>query len=121
MAEDAQRGLRDIHRLVADAFQFAVDAGNGHGEAKVSGHNLLRGQELDHALVHFNLQLVDGRLFLDHAVGHLLFAVQHRLHGLVNRALRQAAHPHQAILQFLQLFFKVAFHSAAPHPKRPVI
>ena len=38
MAEDAHGGLRDIDGLIADAFEVAIDAGNGEEKAQVGGH-----------------------------------------------------------------------------------
>ncbi len=70
----------------------------------------------------------------------MLIGIQHRVDGLMDGALRQAAHPEQAFFQFVQIFFEVSFHYVFPyagplpwrrigtssrsrlnHPKRPVI
>ena len=36
------------------------------------------------------------------------------MHSLVDGALGEAAHPQQALFQFVQIFFEVAFHELYP-------
>ena len=108
------RRMRDVHGLVADAFQVVVDARDGQHETQVGGHQLLQGQQLHHAIVNFNLQFVDGVLFLEHRLRELFIRVQHGVDGLVHGALGQAAHPEQPLLQFFQITLKMTFHSLHP-------
>src|SRR3984893_6439882 len=92
-------------------------------------------QNLHHAVVDLNLQLVDRVFFIQHSLGKLLVGVQHRMHRLVHGALRQAAHPEQPFFQLIQVSFEVTFHeidplnartarqvsASPPHPNRPVM
>ena len=74
MAQDAHGGLRDVHGLVADAFEIAIDARNGQQKAQVGGHGCLQRQQALDALVNFDLHLVDGVFFAEHGFGEVLSA-----------------------------------------------
>ena len=124
-----------LTRLVADAFQIVVDARDGQHKAQVHGHQLVQRQQLHHAIVHFDLQFVDGVFFGQHAIGELLVGIQHGMHRLVHGALGEAAHPQQPLFQIVQISFEMAFHMSPrsksyeivsikrqmSQPKRPVI
>ena len=47
---------------------------------------------------------------LSTASARLLIGIQHSVHGLVDGALGEAAHPQQALLQFFEIMFPMAFH-----------
>ena len=55
MAEDAEAALRDVDGLIADALEIVVDARDGEDEAEVGGHQLMEREELDDAVVDFEL------------------------------------------------------------------
>jgi len=110
MAEDALRGLRDVHGLVADALEVVVDARNGQDKAEIDGHQLMKGQQLDDAVIDFDLQFVDGIFFIENALGKLFVGFQDRMDGLMDGALGEAAHPQEALFQLVQIFFEVSFH-----------
>jgi len=114
VAEDAEGALRDVDSLIADALEIVVDARNRQDEAEIGGHELVQGEKLDDAVVNFHLKLVDGVFFLEDALGELLIGFQNGVNGLVNGALREAAHPEQALFQLVQIFFEVAFHEPFP-------
>ena len=136
MPQNALGGLRDIDGLIADALEVVVDARNGQHKAQVGGHELMQREQLHDAIVDFHLQLVDGRLFVEHGFGQSSVAIQHGMDGLMDGALRQAAHPEKPLLQAVQLNLKMSFHLSLPpiktrarparrkpfaHPKRPVM
>ena len=110
VAEDAQGALGDVDGLVADALEIVVDARNGQHEAEINGHELVEREKLDDAVVNFHLKLVDGVFFVEDALGKLLVGFQDGVNGLMDGALGEAAHPEQALFQFVQIFFEVAFH-----------
>src|SRR6266566_9901315 len=112
VAEDTERALRDVDGLVADALEIVVDARDRQDEAEIGGHELVQGEKLNDAVVDFHLKLVDGVFFLEDALGELFIGFQNRVNGLVNGALREAAHPEQALFQLVQVFFEVAFHGS---------
>ncbi len=55
--------LRDVDGLVADAFEIVVDTGNGEHEAQIGSHQLVQSEELNDAIVDFELQFIDGVFF----------------------------------------------------------
>jgi hypothetical protein len=97
MAEDARGGLRDVDGLVADAFEVAIDAGDGQEEAQVGGHGLLGGQQALHALVNFDLHFVDGVFFGEDDFGEMFFGIEDGVHSLMDGALGETAHPEEAL------------------------
>ncbi len=98
VAQDAQRALRDVDALIADAFEIVVNAGNGQDEAQVRGHELVQGEKLHDAIVNFQLQFVDGAFFVEDALGEGFVGIQHAVHGLMHGALGEAAHPEEGAL-----------------------
>jgi hypothetical protein len=114
MAKNARGGLRDVNSLVADALKVVVDSGYGKHEAEIHGHQLMEGEELEDAIVDFELQFIDGIFFIDDALGKLLVRFQNGVNGLMDGALGEAAHPQEAFFQFIQIFFEVAFHELDP-------
>jgi hypothetical protein len=110
MAEDALSALGDVDSLIADALKVIVDARNGKNEAEIDGHELVKREELNDAVIDFDLQLVDGVLFVQDALGQLLVGIQHGVDGLMDGAFGEAAHPKQPLFKLVQIFFEVAFH-----------
>jgi len=50
VAKDAQGALRDIHGLIADAFEVIIDARNGQSKTEIHGHELVQSEELNDAI-----------------------------------------------------------------------
>src|SRR5467141_1550422 len=113
-AKDAESPLGDIHGLIADALQVNVDARNGQRKTEIHRHELVQGKKLNDAIVDFQLELVDGVFFLEDAPGERLIGFQDSVNGLVNSALREAAHPEEALFHLVQVFFEMAFHEPLP-------
>jgi hypothetical protein len=93
MTQDANRSLGDVDGLVANALEVVVNARNGQNQAKVGGHQLVKREKLDNAVVDLDLQLIDGVFFVEDALGELLVGVQNGVHSLVDGAFGEAAHP----------------------------
>jgi hypothetical protein len=74
----------------------------------------MQSQELDDAVVDFELEFVDGGFFFKGALGEGFVGVQDGLDGLVNGAFREAAHPEQALFNFVEILFKMPFHGVLP-------
>jgi hypothetical protein len=70
----------------------------------------MESEELNDAVVEFELKFVNGIFFIKHTLGELLIGFEHSVDGLMDGALAEAAHPEQALLQFVEIFFEVAFH-----------
>ena len=97
MPEDAHGGLGDVDGLVADAFEVAIDARDADEEPQIRGHGLLEGQQARDAVVHFDLQFVDGVFLGEHGFRQRLIGLEHGVDGLMDGALREAAHPEQTL------------------------
>ena len=135
------RGLRDVHGLVADALEIAIDARRQPAESAGRRPWCLQSEQALDALVDLDLHLVDGVFFAEHGFRELLFGIEHGVNGLMDGAFREAAHPQQPLLQFFEIAFEMAFHvflaasvlpmptdsnrglqpPQATHPNRPVI
>src|SRR5438094_290632 len=87
----------DVGGVVADALEIVVDARDRQDEAEIDGHELVKREKLNDAVVDFHLELVDGVFFLEDAVGELFVGFQNGVNGLVDGAFREAAHPKQAL------------------------
>jgi hypothetical protein len=74
----------------------------------------MESEELNDAVVDFELQLVDGVFFIEDTLGKLLIGFEDGVNGLVNGALGKAAHPQEAFFQLVQISFEVAFHELIP-------
>jgi hypothetical protein len=98
MAKNSHGGLRDIDGLVADTLEVAIDARNGEEEAEVGSHRLVQSEKALDALVNFDLDFVDGVFFGENGFGKALLGVKHGVDGLMDGALREAAHPEKALL-----------------------
>ena len=114
MSEDAQGSLGDVDGLVADALEIVIDARDRQHEAEIDGHELVQCQKLNDAIVDFQLEFVDSVFFLEDALGELFIGFQNGVNGLVDSALREAAHPEEALFHLVQVFFEMAFHEPLP-------
>jgi hypothetical protein len=120
VAKDARGRLRDVDGLIADALEVVVDARDGKNQAQVGGHQLMEREELNDAVVNFELQFVDGVFFIEDALGKLLVGFEDGVNGLMNGALGEAAHPQEAFFQLVQISFEVAFHELIPLNSLPL-
>jgi hypothetical protein len=114
VAKNAQGTLRDVDGLIADALEIVIYARDCEDEAEIDGHELVQSEKLNDAIVNFHLELVDGVFFLEDAVGELFIGFQNGVNGLMDGALREAAHPEEALFHLVQVFFEVAFHEPLP-------
>jgi hypothetical protein len=67
-------------------------------------------ENLDDAIVDFELELVDLVFFVEDALGELFVGVENAVDGLVDGALGERAHPEEAFFDDVDVFFEVAFH-----------
>jgi hypothetical protein len=112
MTKDAERTLGDVDGLIADAFKVIVDAGNGEDKAQVGGHELVESEELNDAVVDFELKFVDSVFFIKDTLGELFIGIEDGVNRLMNGALGEAAHPKEAFLELVQILFEVSFHNS---------
>jgi hypothetical protein len=110
VAQNSHRALGDIHGLVTNALEIVIDPGDGQDQPQIDGHQLMKSQELDYAVVDFQLKFVDGIFFVEDALGQLFIAIEDGVNRLMDGALGKTTHPKQALFQFVQVFFEVAFH-----------
>jgi hypothetical protein len=67
-------------------------------------------EELDDAVVDFELELVDLIFFVEDALGELFVGVENGVDRLVDGALGERAHPEESFFDDVEVFFEVAFH-----------
>src|SRR5580658_7882897 len=113
MTQDAHGRLRDVHGLVANAFEVAIDARNSEEKAQVSGHGLLQCEQALDALVNFDLHFVDRVFLREHGFREVFFGVQDGMDCLMDRALGEASHPQQPLLQFFEIAVEMSFHGSS--------
>ena len=113
MTKNAHRGLRDVHRLVADALQISIDSRYGEQQPQIRSHGLIQGEQALHALVNFDLHFVDRVFFGEHGFRQMFFGVQHSVHGLMHGAFSKAPHPQQPLFQFIEIVFEMSFHGSS--------
>jgi hypothetical protein len=68
--------LRDVHCLVPNTFQFIVDAPDRQSETQVDRNQLVTSDQLQHAGIHFDLDLIDGHLFVHDSLGGLFVGLR---------------------------------------------
>jgi len=95
MRRVAARGLGDVDGQVADAFEVGVDLDRGDNRAQVGGHRLVQREQLEAAVVHLDVQLVDRLVAVEHAVDGRDVAADQPVHRGADALLREAAHLEQ--------------------------
>jgi hypothetical protein len=110
VAHDAHGRLRYIHSLVADALEVTVDTRNRKQKAEIGSHGRLQRQLALDALIDLDLHFIDGVFLVEHRFRNALIRIEHGVNGLMNGTLGETAHPKQALLQFFEIVFPVAFH-----------
>ena len=106
LAGDGQRALGDVLGEIADALQVARDLEHRHDVAQVVGHRLAPGDHEDGLLLQLALELIDGAVAGDGALGELGVALLQRIEGLRQQPLGQAAHLRHLPVEQLQLLIE---------------
>jgi len=125
VAHDAHGGVSNVDGLIADAFEIAIDAGHGQKEAQVGSHGRLKGQGALDALVNFDLHFIDGVFLGENVLSKALVGVEKGVDGLMDGAFGKTPHPEEALLEFVEIVFEMAFHefrfpSAVQHYSCPL-
>ena len=116
--QETECGLRDIDRLIADAFEVRAHLHGRRDEAQVGGHRLLEGEHLQTPIIDLNLEKVHGGIALDHRFCELSPALHQADQGLVGLGLAQGPHVKEAVLQCPEVTLEVlTFH----YPNLPVM
>ena len=103
----ALAGLGDVHRQVADPLQVGVDLHGRDDDAQVGGHRLMQGQQLEAAIVHFHVQVVDRLVAGQHGVERRVVAVHHPAHRFAHPLLGQPAHREQPLLERVEILLEM--------------
>ena len=110
LQEVVEARLGHVHGLVADPFQVGVDLHDGGEEAQVPRHRLVQGEELDAAVVHFDVEPVHLFLQLEDFLRRGGVPFPQGLGGFLDHGHGRLTHVEQARFQNFQVFVEVAFH-----------
>ena len=88
--EQAQRGLGDVHGLVADALEVGAHLHGRGDEAQVGRHGLLQGEHLQTAVVDLDLEAIHRGVAFDHGLREFGASLHQRDEGLAGSALRMS-------------------------------
>ncbi len=117
-------GFRDVHRQVAHPLEIGVDLDRGHDGPEVRRHRLVQRQQLQHAVVDLDVELVDRFVAGQDRFDEAEVALGQALNGMAHAFLGQPAHFEQAGPEHFEFFLQMsdeAFHgSRISYPKRPV-
>ena len=92
---------------------------HGHGnQPQIAGQWRL-GEQPDRHFVHFDLQLINGVVFLLHAPGEVVVTINQRLEGVVDGGFGLAGHGQQYLFQRGEFLVEV-LHNSSNQPNRPV-
>ena len=119
MLQVALAGFADVDGQVADALEVGVDLDGGDDHAQVGGHRLVQRQQLEAAIVHFHVEVVDRLVARQHRVERGVVAVHQAAHRFAHALLGQPAHRQQPLLERVELVLEVPKH-AFHQPHLPV-
>ncbi len=121
MAHVAPRRLGDVDGEIADALQVGVDFDRRHDRPQVHGHRLVERQELEAAIVDFDVQLIDGPIALEHARDDLGVVANEPVDRRPNPVLGEPAHLEKPGLELFELLLEVTNDRVAHgYPNLPV-
>ena len=115
---ERSRLLGDVDRQVGDALEVVVELQHPDDVAKIDGHRLVEGEDLEALLLDVDLHLVDAGVGFDDLIGHPDVGGFHRRDGLVDVLLDERAQSEDLALELFDFFFEVASH-ASPFQGRP--
>jgi len=101
------RRFADIDREIADALDVGVDLQNGDDDAQVGGERLSQREELEAAVVDFDVQLVDRLVAADHIGDELGVACRQACDGLSEPLFGEPAHVEQSTHEGIEFFREV--------------
>jgi hypothetical protein len=107
----------DVDRLVAYALQIGVDPDHGEDEAKVDGHWLFHGQEVERHLIDLTFEAVDGGLSPKDKLADGKIARAISFDGTLNCLFGHARHHEQLFFQVVEALMKFDPHQ----PNLPVM
>ena len=108
LRDDAQRRLRDVHRVVADALQVARDLDGADDEAEVARHRLLQREQRDGEVLDLDLEAIDLVVAAMTASAFSLSRVSSASTARSTSASARVGHVEQALLERRQLVVKMA-------------
>ena len=120
--DEAEGGLGDVHRVVADALQVVRHLDGRDDEAEVAGDRLLEREQRNGEPLDLVLQGIDLAVAGDDGLGLVLVLRQQGVDGEVDEAFGALRHLQQLLLQRSELVVKVAKPGGlGAHPNLPVM
>ena len=109
--------LGDVDGQIAHAFEIGVDLDRRDDRPQVDGHRLVQGEQLEAAVVDFDVQAVDRVVADEHAFDQLQVALDEGAYGEPDAVFREATHLEQPGLQDIELVLEmsdVSIHAVYP-------
>ena len=101
------RGLGDVHREVSDAFEIGVDLHRRDDGAQVGRDALAQREQLETAVVDFDVELIDRLVAGEHLVDEVDLTVHQAGDCEAQAFLGQATHDEQPLLELRELLLEV--------------
>ena len=111
--------LRDVDRVIGDAFDRRSGPRDRDDEAKIGRGGLLQDEHVDAHLIDFELHLVDRVVFVNDSLGQLRVALDQRTHREHDGFLGGAGDD-QPLSQSVEAFFNKSFVLGSPYPS-PIV
>ena len=121
LRDEAQRRLRDVDRVIADALEVARHLDRGDDEAKVARHRLLQGEQLERGGLDLELHRIELAVGIDHRVGLAGVLTEQRLHRELDERFRLLRHREETTVERRELIVKMAKWCFWAHPNLPVM
>jgi len=112
------KGLRPLPLGDSDALEVGVDFDHGQDEAKIDGHGLFHGEEVEGHLIDLALEAVDGHLSAIDEIADGKIADPVGFDGALDGLLRHAGHDEELFLEVVQVLLKTDAHH---YPNLPVM
>ena len=119
MLKIAAPGLSNVHGQIADPLEIGVDLDGRHDDAEIRRHRLMQREQLEAAIIDFDMKVVDRLVARGDRVESVRVPVHETVHRFPHPFLGEAAHRQQSRREGVEFFLKMPLH-AFHQPHLPV-